>query len=172
MFNQLRSNNTTYTNNYNQLKIFCNINKSIVLVNNNCSKLNNNTYTIHKQFNAFTTITNTRLYNNKNKLQNSITTINNHMFSIKNLFQLSHYKSSIYCLLSCSLISMTWACSGRSNNELIDNLYNNNILKTQAIFDAMKLVDRKYYVPYGTQNESYNDNPLPIGVHNVVFSNA
>ncbi|GAA95996.1 uncharacterized protein L969DRAFT_90239 [Mixia osmundae IAM 14324] len=41
---------------------------------------------------------------------------------------------------------MAWRCSGRSNGELIDNLYKNGLIQSEAIMQAMKRVDRLNYL--------------------------
>lgn len=58
--------------------------------------------------------------------------------------------------------AMAWRSSGRSNNELIDNLYNNNVITDKEIAHVMKSVDRKNYVVPGS-GDPYQDSPLPIG---------
>jgi protein-L-isoaspartate(D-aspartate) O-methyltransferase len=54
---------------------------------------------------------------------------------------------------------MAWSCSGNSNEELIQNLFENEIIHNQRVIDAMKSVDRGNYVV----NEPYKDSPQPIG---------
>ncbi|GAA6027475.1 hypothetical protein JCM8097_007881 [Rhodosporidiobolus ruineniae] len=62
---------------------------------------------------------------------------------------------------------MAWRCSGRSNQELVDNLANAGILKTPRAIEAFSRVDRKYYVRY--KHEAYQDSPSYIG-HGATIS--
>ena len=58
--------------------------------------------------------------------------------------------------------AMAWRSSGRSNDELVDNLFRNDVVGSSQIVEAMKSVDRANYVVPGS-GEPYGDNPLPIG---------
>lgn len=51
---------------------------------------------------------------------------------------------------------MAWTCSGRTNEELIDNLWKNGLITSERVRDAMKRVRRpplsflfniSYFVP-------------------------
>uniref|UniRef100_A0A6V1TYL7 Protein-L-isoaspartate O-methyltransferase n=1 Tax=Heterosigma akashiwo TaxID=2829 RepID=A0A6V1TYL7_HETAK len=54
---------------------------------------------------------------------------------------------------------MAWRCSGRTNDELITNLRNANIIQTSAIEEAMRAADRGNFAP----GNPYDDCPQPIG---------
>ncbi|KAL3426222.1 protein-L-isoaspartate O-methyltransferase [Phlyctema vagabunda] len=56
---------------------------------------------------------------------------------------------------------MAWQCSGASNVELVDNLYNAGLIKREQVRDAMKKVDRAHYCPDSTV--AYEDSPQSIG---------
>jgi len=56
---------------------------------------------------------------------------------------------------------MAWRCSGSTNAELIDNLVKGNIIKHQAVADAMKAVDRANYCL--DKKGAYTDSPQSIG---------
>ncbi|KAK3281836.1 hypothetical protein CYMTET_10397 [Cymbomonas tetramitiformis] len=64
---------------------------------------------------------------------------------------------------------MAWRSHGRNNEDLVTQLVNNGILKTNEIVVAMKKVDRGDYVPPQLQEHAYEDRPLPIG-YNVTIS--
>ncbi|EIW78312.1 protein-L-isoaspartate O-methyltransferase [Coniophora puteana RWD-64-598 SS2] len=60
-----------------------------------------------------------------------------------------------------------WGCSGRSNEELINNLSTlrdmdgiGTILSSERVIAAMKKADRKHYVP--DPSSAYEDRPQPI----------
>ncbi|XP_022654262.1 protein-L-isoaspartate(D-aspartate) O-methyltransferase-like isoform X2 [Varroa jacobsoni] len=56
---------------------------------------------------------------------------------------------------------MAWRCHGKSNEELVDNLYKNQVVTTARVADVMKRVDRgDFCVNTGT---SYDDAPQSIG---------
>ena len=54
---------------------------------------------------------------------------------------------------------MAWRSSGNNNTDLINNLQKNGILKTPAIIEAMKLVDRGHFAKFN----AYTDSPQSIG---------
>jgi len=62
-----------------------------------------------------------------------------------------------------------WRCSGRSNRQLIDNLAQSSIVRSEPVYDAMIAVDRRDYVPSTQQRAAYDDCPLPIG-HGATIS--
>nr|XP_039267434.1 protein-L-isoaspartate(D-aspartate) O-methyltransferase-like [Styela clava] len=64
-----------------------------------------------------------------------------------------------FFLVSCCLSDMAWRSHGRNNVELVNNLRKNNIIKSDAVFEAMKATDRKHYC----QQQSYVDSPQGIG---------
>lgn len=57
------------------------------------------------------------------------------------------------------IFTMAWRSSGESNDDLIDQLMRNGIVKTSRVQAAMNAVDRKYYSPYNP----YTDSPQSIG---------
>jgi len=57
--------------------------------------------------------------------------------------------------------SMSWRCSGANNDQLVDNLVTNQIVKSSKIAGVMKAVDRKLYTR--GSHSSYIDAPQSIG---------
>ena len=51
--------------------------------------------------------------------------------------------TSLFSFTVSARLSMAWRCSGNTNNELVDNLHENGIIKSQRIVEAMKATDRK-----------------------------
>lgn len=62
---------------------------------------------------------------------------------------------------------MAWQCSGRSNEELIENLWRRGLIKSPTVRDAMKKVDRAHYCP--DVSSAYEDSPQLIG-HSATIS--
>ncbi|CAL3971790.1 hypothetical protein PZA11_005077 [Diplocarpon coronariae] len=56
---------------------------------------------------------------------------------------------------------MAWQCSGRTNTELIDNLFKNGLITSSRVRDAMAKVDRAHYCP--DPASAYEDSPQGIG---------
>ncbi|TVY26464.1 putative protein-L-isoaspartate O-methyltransferase [Lachnellula hyalina] len=56
---------------------------------------------------------------------------------------------------------MAWRCSGKTNVELIDNLFKNGLITSARIRDAMMKVDRAHYCP--SPSYAYEDSPQSIG---------
>ncbi|KAI9638322.1 protein-L-isoaspartate O-methyltransferase [Dioszegia hungarica] len=56
---------------------------------------------------------------------------------------------------------MAWKCSGRSNEELIDNLLKEGLIQAPLVAEAMRKVDRRNYVP--DVQLAYQDSPQIIG---------
>ena len=57
----------------------------------------------------------------------------------------------------------------KSNLELIEYLKNNGTIKSSVVEKAMKLVDRKDFVPINTlDKDAYNDSPQPIGFNTTI----
>ncbi|KAJ2511832.1 hypothetical protein H4217_007188 [Coemansia sp. RSA 1939] len=54
---------------------------------------------------------------------------------------------------------MSWRCSGRTNDELIDNLANRKIISSERVVSAMRSVDRAHFSPHSP----YEDAPQYIG---------
>ena len=65
----------------------------------------------------------------------------------------------IFYAIACIILIMAWRSHGKNNLDLINNLRSNGVIKTSAVFDAMKQTDRKHYVSYNP----YNDSPQSIG---------
>lgn len=55
--------------------------------------------------------------------------------------------------------AMAWRSSGTTHDELINRLKQNDVIKSQRVFEAMYAVDRKYYSKYNP----YTDSPQSIG---------
>ncbi|KAL4882315.1 protein-L-isoaspartate O-methyltransferase [Aspergillus karnatakaensis] len=60
---------------------------------------------------------------------------------------------------------MAWYCSGSTNNELIENLSREGLIKDERVKRAMMAVDRGHYAP----SRPYSDSPQPIG-HGATIS--
>ncbi|KAH8593766.1 protein-L-isoaspartate O-methyltransferase [Bisporella sp. PMI_857] len=56
---------------------------------------------------------------------------------------------------------MAWRCSGKTNEELINNLYKNSLIKSPTVKAAMSKVDRAHFCPDTTY--AYEDSPQSIG---------
>nr|ACO11150.1 Protein-L-isoaspartateD-aspartate O-methyltransferase [Caligus rogercresseyi] len=54
---------------------------------------------------------------------------------------------------------MSWTCSGSTNQEMVDNLREKSIIKSEKVYSAMSRVDRGHYVP----SSPYMDSPQTIG---------
>ena len=54
---------------------------------------------------------------------------------------------------------MAWRASGRTNTELISNLFTSHLITSSRVRDAMTAVDRAHYAPYS----AYEDSPQGIG---------
>ncbi|KAI9373211.1 protein-L-isoaspartate O-methyltransferase [Aspergillus egyptiacus] len=63
------------------------------------------------------------------------------------------------------LSTMAWYCSGRTNNELIENLSREGLIRNERVKRAMMAVDRGHYAP----SRPYSDSPQPIG-HGATIS--
>lgn len=57
---------------------------------------------------------------------------------------------------------MAWRCSGRSNAELISNLFSGGLVSAPRVRDAMSSVDRAHYCP-SSPLTAYEDSPQSIG---------
>ncbi|PIK33289.1 putative protein-L-isoaspartate(D-aspartate) O-methyltransferase-like isoform X2 [Apostichopus japonicus] len=57
------------------------------------------------------------------------------------------------------LRGMAWRSSGTTHDELVNRLKQNDVIKSQKVFEAMYAVDRKYYSKYNP----YTDSPQSIG---------
>ncbi|KPI44234.1 Protein-L-isoaspartate(D-aspartate) O-methyltransferase [Cyphellophora attinorum] len=52
-----------------------------------------------------------------------------------------------------------WRCSGRSNAELVQNLFKGQLITSTRVRDSMASVDRAHYAPHS----AYEDSPQGIG---------
>lgn len=57
---------------------------------------------------------------------------------------------------------MAWRCSGRTNAELISNLFSAGLITSPRVRDAMSSVDRAHYC-LSSPLAAYEDSPQPIG---------
>jgi len=86
----------------------------------------------------------------------------------------SKFKQSILCP-ECSIAickhlvlphsNMAWRSHGEDNDSLVQNLFNNHIIKSEEVRDVMKQVDRGNYV----KHNAYMDAPQRIG-YNITIS--
>lgn len=60
---------------------------------------------------------------------------------------------------------MAWRSSGKCNNSLVENLWKNNLIKSEAVKSAFLKVDRANYAP----RSPYEDSPQSIG-HRATIS--
>ncbi|KAI1424323.1 protein-L-isoaspartate O-methyltransferase-domain-containing protein [Xylaria sp. FL1777] len=60
---------------------------------------------------------------------------------------------------------MAWRSSGRCNRTLAENLFNNGMIKSEAVKNAFLAVDRAHYAP----SSPYEDSPQAIG-HRATIS--
>ncbi|OAV94969.1 protein-L-isoaspartate O-methyltransferase [Puccinia triticina 1-1 BBBD Race 1] len=58
---------------------------------------------------------------------------------------------------------MAWRSHGATNNELVQNLFANGLMKSTRVLEAMKHVDRANYLLPGTRTYAYEDRPRSIG---------
>ncbi|KAJ1311358.1 hypothetical protein OPQ81_009851 [Rhizoctonia solani] len=56
---------------------------------------------------------------------------------------------------------MAWACSGKTNIELVNNMLNAGLFKSELVGEALRRVDRINYVR--NKHEAYYDSPQSIG---------
>jgi len=59
---------------------------------------------------------------------------------------------------------MAWRCHGKTNGELVNNLKKNGIIKSPAVYEAMKQTDRVHY----SNGMPYQDSPQSIGYHATI----
>ncbi|KAG5946483.1 hypothetical protein E4U53_006583 [Claviceps sorghi] len=60
---------------------------------------------------------------------------------------------------------MAWRCSGRTNSQLVENLWRSGLITDQRAKGAFLKVDRAHYAPVS----AYEDSPQPIG-HQATIS--
>jgi 2-polyprenyl-3-methyl-5-hydroxy-6-metoxy-1,4-benzoquinol methylase len=73
------------------------------------------------------------------------------------VFSLLLVATLVFCCNKQS--AMAWRSSGRTHLELISNLYNNGVIKSEIVKKAMEKVDRRFFAPH----DPYDDSPQPIG---------
>jgi len=75
--------------------------------------------------------------------------------------------SIVFCkhLLHTSSSTMAWRSHGEDNTSLVQNLFSNNIIKSEEVRDVMVQVDRGNYV----KHNAYMDAPQRIG-YNITIS--
>ncbi|QRW19243.1 protein-L-isoaspartate(D-aspartate) O-methyltransferase [Rhizoctonia solani] len=62
---------------------------------------------------------------------------------------------------------MAWACSGKTNVELVNNMLNAGLFKSELVGEALRRVDRVNYVR--NKHDAYYDSPqLPMHVFTKV----
>ncbi|KAJ2898723.1 hypothetical protein GGI21_004292 [Coemansia aciculifera] len=54
---------------------------------------------------------------------------------------------------------MAWMCSGKTNNELVNNLVKAHIISSTLVISAMRAVDRAHF----SRDDPYEDSPQGIG---------
>jgi protein-L-isoaspartate(D-aspartate) O-methyltransferase len=57
-----------------------------------------------------------------------------------------------------------WTCHGRNQRELVDHLMQAQIIKSPAVKEVMRVVDRQYYV----RQNPYDDSPQGIGIGQTI----
>jgi len=68
--------------------------------------------------------------------------------------------STLLQILQRRTLTMAWTSHGRNNNDLIDNMNRNGLLKSDRVIEAMKKVDRANYVRL--KSDAYYDAPSHI----------
>eukprot|EP00472_Partenskyella_glossopodia_P014615 CAMPEP_0197520590 /NCGR_PEP_ID=MMETSP1318-20131121/5937_1 /TAXON_ID=552666 /ORGANISM="Partenskyella glossopodia, Strain RCC365" /LENGTH=225 /DNA_ID=CAMNT_0043072243 /DNA_START=40 /DNA_END=717 /DNA_ORIENTATION=+ len=63
---------------------------------------------------------------------------------------------------------MAWRSSGGSNEDLVQNLCRNGLIKTKKVADAMASVDRICYCGGAPAQLAYRDNPMSIGYNATI----
>jgi protein-L-isoaspartate(D-aspartate) O-methyltransferase len=62
-----------------------------------------------------------------------------------------------------------WRSSGKTHQDLINNLVRNKLINHENGISAMKSCDRKFFILPKYQDSAYDDNPLSIAC-NVTIS--
>lgn len=76
-----------------------------------------------------------------------------------NLLTVSGLTLLCYSLLHTTRPTMAWRSSGTDNENLVDNLHKNRIIKNERVVEVMKKVDRGHYC----RHSQYVDSPQSIG---------
>jgi protein-L-isoaspartate(D-aspartate) O-methyltransferase len=61
-------------------------------------------------------------------------------------------------------VMRAWTCHGKNQREMVDHLVQAQIIKSPAVKEVMRTVDRKYYVPVNP----YQDSPQGIGIGQTI----
>jgi hypothetical protein len=61
------------------------------------------------------------------------------------------------------IMRTAWHCHGRNQRELVEHLRQANIIRHPQVAQVMQQVDRKYYLPKGSNQDPYADAPQVIG---------
>lgn len=61
-------------------------------------------------------------------------------------------------------LKMAWRSHGKTNAELMNNLWKNGVIESDAVLRVMKATDRKHYC----QGNPYDDRPQGIGYHATI----
>merc|ERR1711939_684708 len=72
-----------------------------------------------------------------------------------------HSFRNLFRAFSGNFKTMAWRCGGKTNAELIENLFKNNLITSSRVRDAMLNVDRAHYCP--DPEYAYEDSPQSIG---------
>jgi len=60
-----------------------------------------------------------------------------------------------------------WTCTGDSQRELVENMFQANLVKSPLVKEIMRSVDRAHYIPESSKSSfdfnPYQDSPIPIG---------
>lgn len=67
-----------------------------------------------------------------------------------------HSRRASLFVLVLTLSVMAWRSSGRTNEQLVNNLVRNGAIKSTALLAAMKLVDRANFVPREQLSSAYD----------------
>jgi len=61
-----------------------------------------------------------------------------------------------------------WHCHGRNQRELVDRLAQAGIVSSPPVREAMRLVDRQFYLPPDQKQQAYLDAPQSIGLGQTI----
>jgi protein-L-isoaspartate O-methyltransferase len=62
---------------------------------------------------------------------------------------------------------MAWRSSGKTNEELVDNMVQNGLINNPEVEQGFRRVDRKFFVPKASENEAYSDRPIREGLVHI-----
>lgn len=58
---------------------------------------------------------------------------------------------------------MAWLSMATSNDELVDHLLEYDLVESEFVVEALRIVDRRFFVPKSSQDHAYFDHPLKEG---------